>query len=287
MGTSKIAICGGDVRSLYMGKLFKNKGYDVCVCLTDKAEGEKHGLEFVRPETALKCADVVIMGLPAVNSQMTVNAPMCADKMNYGELLHSLKDGCILCGGRFSAQAVLDAADCGFEVFDYSADEVFQIENAFYTAEGAIEAIIKNTVRSLGELSVFVTGFGRISRALTEFLSAMGSSVTVYARKAEQRAWAKRVPCNVTDEISDLSAYDVIVNTVPFCLLGADKLQTVGKDALIVDLSARPGYVSSEGCKRLGINLAFLPGLPSVSAPCSAGEAAGRAVMRRIKGDGV
>ena len=114
-----------------MGKLFKNKGYDVCVCLTDKAESEKHGLEFVRPETALKCADVVIMGLPAVNSQMTVNAPMCADKMNYGELLHILKDGCILCGGRFSAQAVLDAADCGFEVFDYSADEVFKIENAF------------------------------------------------------------------------------------------------------------------------------------------------------------
>ena len=278
--SEKVLVCGGDMRSVYMAGLFDKKGYDVRICLLDEQSASEYAFEYTDLYKGLENAKIVLLGLPAVKIDMTVNCPLSKEKPSFEKILKKTDKSTVVAGGRFSASARLMAQDYGIRLIDYSADEVFQIENAFYTAEGAVDAIIKNTVQSLGELNIFVAGYGRISKALTKFLGVLGSDITVYARKNEQRAWAKMHGMKVTDELKELSEYDVIINTAPAELFGEKSICTVRKDALIVDLSARPGYVSRPLCEKYGIKLIFLPGLPAVSAPRSAGEAAGRAVIR-------
>lgn len=278
--SDKILVCGGDMRSIYMADLFEKKGYSVQICMTDEHQIAGYDFECTNIKDGIRGAAMIILGLPAVKNDMTVNCPLSKEKTLFEQILKRADKKTVVAGGRFSAAARIMAADYGIMLLDYSTDEVFQIENAFYTAEGAVEAIIKNTVRSLGELKILIAGYGRISRALTKFLSVLGSDITVYARKAEQRAWAKMHGVKTIDKIGVLDKYDVVINTAPSELFGRESISTAQKDALFMDLSARPGYVSREICEECGVKLIFLPGLPAVSAPRSAGEAAARAVIR-------
>jgi len=143
-----------------------------------------------------------------------------------------------------------------------------------------VEEIIKNTIKSISELKILIVGYGRISKALCKMFSAFNSEITVYARRLESRAWASMLGCKEISELNGLKKYDLIVNTVPYEILCEKELDMIREDALIVDLSARPGYVSKEECEKRKIKLLFLPGIPATSAPKSAGEAAARAVMR-------
>lgn len=280
MKLNNVLMCGGDLRSVYMAEFFKNQGLDVSLCGIDEAVAVKHGIETVSIADGLERCDAIIFGLPAVKGDMNIHAPLSADCIGFEKVLKLSKDSTVFVGGRFSKEANLVASDYGVKLIDYSCDEVFQIENAFYTAEGAVEAIIKNTERSLGELKILITGYGRISKALSKIMSSIGCHITVYARKSEQRAWAKMFGYETVDNLNSIENFDVLVNTVPHELFVKEKLCKIKKDALIIDLSARPGYVSKECCALCGVKLIFLPGLPGVTAPCSAGEAAARAVVR-------
>ena len=278
----KIIMCGGDVRSIYMADFFVKQGLEVKICASNEELIKKHSLKTAQPED-IKNTDAVVFGLPAVKSDMTVNCPLSKDSISFESILKEADENTLIAGGRFLIEVKKIASEYKMRLVDYSTDEVFQIENAFYTAEGAVESIIKNTVKSLGELKILITGYGRIAKALSKIMSSLGSQITVYARNAEQRAWACMSGCTATDVLNELDKYDVIVNTVPHELFFENDLKAVKKDAVIIDLSARPGYVNKDVCEKYGIKLVFLPGLPAFSAPCSAGEAAARAIIRMSK----
>lgn len=278
MKLQKILVCGGDVRSIYMARLFQKYGKEVKLYALDNLL-QKHSMR--KSEISeVKDADAVVFGLPAVKNDMTVNAPMCDEIIEFENILKQISRNTVVAGGRFSDAALGLLAGYNLKSIDYSTDEVFQIENAFYTAEGAVETIISNTEKSTSELKILITGYGRISKALCSMMASLGSEITVYARKAEQRAWAAMHGYAETNNLTHLGEFDVIVNTVPYELFSANQLDTVKKDGVIIDLSARPGYVDKEMCDKLKIKLIFLPGLPALSAPRSAGEAAARAVIR-------
>ena len=278
----KIIMCGGDMRSIYMAIFFINQGLDVKICASNEELMKKYSLKTAQL-TDIKNTDAVVFGLPAVKNDMTVNCPLSKDSLSFESILKAADKNTLIAGGRFSNEAKKMASDYKVSLIDYSTDEVFQIENAFYTAEGAVESIIKNTVKSLGELKILITGYGRITKALSKIMSSLGSQITVYARKAEQRAWVCMSGCTATEVLKELDKYDVIVNTVPHELFSENDLKAVKKDAVIIDLSARPGYVNKDMCEKHGIKLVFLPGLPAFSAPCSAGEAVARAIIRMSK----
>lgn len=278
MNGKKIIMCGGDMRSVYMANFFKERGFDVSACFIDDEILKSEKIRKTDLSGDFSGADALVFGLPATMNGM-VYAPLSKGE-NFADVLRKFSKDTLVCGARFKDADISLAK--GFDVFDYSEDETFKLENAVYTAEGALEAVIKNTSRSLGEMSVFVGGYGRIARVLSGYLKNMGSRVTVYARRAEVRDEAKSQGLFTVENAENLGDYDVIINTAPAKIFKKVALAEVKKDALIVDLSARPGYVSKDDCENLNLNLIFLPGLPSVCAPRSAGEAAGRAVLRKI-----
>ena len=278
MTGKNIFVCGGDVRSIYMADYLKRKGCNVRICMTDSVRAKKHAVETAKPEYA-SGADAVVLGLPAVRADMTINSPLEQNTLHFESLLDAMNESAVLFGGRFSTSAANAAQNRGIKIADYSENELFQTENAFYTAEGAIEAIIKSTSRSICELSVLVVGYGRIGRALTAQLLAFTPNVTVYARRSEIRSLAQFCGAATVDELNDLSQFGVVVNTVPSPLLTGDAIATLGQNGVIIDLSACPGYVNRELCTMHAKRLIYLPGLPSVCAPISAGETAARAVL--------
>ena len=73
-------------------------------------------------------------------------------------------------------------------------------------------------------------------------LKALGASVT--ERKCEDLAWIESrgyIPLHTNNIAEYIGSYDIIFNTVPSVILDRQILSFVSKDALIIDLSSKPG----------------------------------------------
>lgn len=272
MKNCKVFVCGGDKRSVYMARYFEKEGYSV----------DTFGLGIGDESLlGLKDADMLVMGLPAVKNGM-VNMPLSNGTLAFDTLIESCSEGTRIAGGRFTPEDTAAIERRGLICADYSEDEIFRVENALYTAEGTLCAIIQNTDKSLCGMKLLVLGGGRISKALCALLAGAPCSMTVYARSPLQRSFFTMRGIKTYDTPDTLNGFDVIINTIPADILPYDILKNADKDSLIIDLSARPGYVNKEACKELGIRLMYLPGIPLTSAPCSAGISAARAAERML-----
>ena len=123
MEKENVFLCGGDKRSVYMAEYFLNKGYNVS-CF-----GHQTGDRL----DDISNADMVILGLPGVKNGM-VNMPLCETELAFDELLSRCPKKALLFGGRFSEKDIILANEYEIETADYSQDEIFQLENAFYTS---------------------------------------------------------------------------------------------------------------------------------------------------------
>ena len=77
----------------------------------------------------------------------------------------------------------------GGQLYDYAAREDFAILNAVPTAEGAVELAMQHYEGTVFGSRSLVVGFGRIGRLLAKMLHALGSDVTVSARKPSDFAY--------------------------------------------------------------------------------------------------
>ncbi len=264
-----VFLCGGDKRSVYMAEYFTNMGYEV------EAFGHGEG-------GSLDCAsraDMIVLGLPAIKNGM-VNMPLCNTELPFDELLGICSKSALLLGGRFSSKDFDLAKAHGIRAADYSEDEIFQQENALYTAEGTLCALIENTACSLCGMKILVTGGGRISKAIGSLLACAPCKMSFFARSELQRTYFAMQGYDVLSQLCDLSEFDAVINTVPADILSCDALKSLGKNSVIIDLSQRPGYVDKDRCAELGLRLVYLPGLPLTSAPRSAGITAAKAAER-------
>lgn len=174
-------------------------------------------------------------------------------------------------------------------VFDYAKDECFALENAFYTAQGAIAEASIASEKSLVSSSVLLLGFGRISKAMLSFLLPMTRDITVCARNDLQRENASLLGAKVIDftELKDLGCYDFIFNTVPHLVLCRDELKDLSDDCTVIDLASFPGGVDNHFASLLGVNLVIARGLPGKYFPKSSGELTARTVMKILKREGI
>ncbi len=172
----------------------------------------------------------------------------------------------------------------GDNIFDYTKDECFAQENAFYTAEAAVVLACQNSNLSLVNSSVLVLGYGRIAKALQRFLFSYTHDITVCARNSAQRLTAKMNGANAVsfDELVNQNDFDFVFNTVPHPVLNEKELRLFKKDALLVDLASFPGGIDVHFADSLGLNLIVARGLPAKYSPKSAGEAVAKTVIEHM-----
>ena len=177
-------------------------------------------------------------------------------------LLSQLPPDVTVCGGNLEHPA-LD----GFRCVDFLKDAQYQAENAYITAECAVEIALSYLPMTLRRCPVLVIGWGRIGKCLGQILHALGADLTVAARKNTDRAICRGLGYAAEDTArmaDNLSRYRLIFNTAPQQLLTGEQLRQCHPDCVKIDLASKAGMEDD--------SVIVARGLPGIHMPESSGR---------------
>ena len=261
--TDRFLIIGGGVRLEKACDAFIKNGYS--------AKIYQGGTPL---KNAIDNADVILLGLPA-------SADGENTELSSGEKI-PLRDIAALCQGRKKVLGgkLSEKTKAIFDIYsvrwaDYAQWEEFEILNAVPTAEGAIQIAMEEFPFTIHGAKMAVTGFGKVAKALSVRLKALGAQVTIIARSASQRAEAEAMGLKAFDfdhlpQVAKESR--ILFNTVPALVCDKSVLSQLSAEQGIIDLASKPGGVDLECAKAYGVLVLWALGLPGKVAPESAGE---------------
>ncbi|MBP1549182.1 MAG: dipicolinate synthase subunit DpsA [Oscillospiraceae bacterium] len=219
--------------------------------------------------------DYIVLPLPVSTDGVTVNTPYSGNSLSIESLVPIIKENGIVFGGMIAPNIKKIFEDKGITVVDYAKREEFAVLNAVATAEGAIQVAMEELATTLSGQKILILGAGRIAKVLIDLLGGFHADVTVAARKCSDLAWARVYGCKavrIDNMDKAISEADVIFNTVPTIILGAEKLKLVSRDSLVIDLASKPGGVDFDTAGSLGIKAIWLLSLPGKVAPVTSGK---------------
>lgn len=184
-------------------------------------------------------------------------------------LLHMLPSGLTVIGGMLEHPAL-----AGYPVMDLLSDPAYLAQNAYITAECALEIAAPLLPTTFRDTPALVVGWGRIGKCLTHLLRAAGCPVTVIARKEADRAMLEALGCPSQAPGVLPPGLGVIFNTAPEMVLTEDMLRPCG-ECVKIDLASRRGIA--------GEDVIWARGLPGVHAPKSSGKLIADTILRRLK----
>ncbi len=263
MNIKRILIIGGDSRIKYLGKALETDGFGVETFLGDEPL-----------KNAIDRADAVVLGLPASKNDKTVDAPELKEDIFIKDLFKLVGKNKLLLAGKMSEGMKAVADVFGVRWVDYFMRDELEILNAIPTGEGAVQIAMEELPITIFGANALVTGFGKVAEPLCVMLKHLGANVTVCARRASQRAKARTMGMRAVDfsYLGELMAdSDVVFNTVPEKIIGANELLTA-KNTLIIDLASKPGGVDMDKAKDVGVKVIWALGLPGKVAPVTSGN---------------
>lgn len=275
MQNKTFLIAGGDLRQLYLAASLSTeyKVYAIGFTKNVLPEGDILLLESI---TQLEeRVDYIILPLPACADGVTIAAPYGNGPIPLASLLPMLKQSGRIFGGMLDEALTQKLLAGGMPAADYYKREELVVLNAVPTAEGALQIMMEELPCTLYGQRILITGYGRIGRVLTKYLTALGAIVTVTARRHSDLAWAEIMGAHAVHLSrleSALGGFDVIINTVPALLLGERQLALVKKGCLVLDLASKPGGVDLEAARAAGIKTIWALSLPGKVAPVTSGE---------------
>lgn len=268
-----VSVIGGDLRQLTLARLLKKEGYHIFLYGFDK-NIEIDDLEIEDDVDYALSSDIVILPVPVTFDGETINAPYSKKPLTISEFLDGISPSALVFGGQIKNDLANALDDKSIKFYDYLKREELAIRNAIPTAEGAIKIAIEETPITINGSNCLVLGYGRIGKILSKMLSGLGANVTVEARKYADLAMIEGhgfEPLAIGNLKSSIDKFDIIFNTIPTMILDNDILKSINKNALIIDLSSKPGGVDFETAKALGLHVIWALGLPGKIAPVSSG----------------
>lgn len=264
---------GGDLRSLYAAKKlsFNNNvhayGFDdenlavPPICLLDSTPQEKY--------------DYIVLPLPASSDNLNINSPYFSKEIPIDVIPFIVKKNGVVLTGKSCDRLNSICKQNDIDVIDYFEREELVVMNAVPTAEGALQIAMQESAFAMFKSEILITGFGRISKVLVKYLTALGANVTITARKYSDLAWAEIMGCK-SIHLSNLKdfveKFDIIINTIPAVIFDKQILSLLSKGCLVIDLASKAGVVDFETAKNLGIKTIWALSLPGKVAPITAGE---------------
>ena len=286
-----IAVLGGDARQPALCEYLTQKGFQVQVYGV-KMPREVPYYDDWRETT--KGAVAIILPLPASPDGQRLYMPLESDyEVPLVKDVFKIAAKRIVLGGKFSPSLKAMAGEMDVSLIDYFENEALQQRNALPTAEGAISILMREMPRTVSGMSVMVTGYGRVAKALIRLLLAMDARVTVTARKKNDILAARALGCHTVlmtgeDAIREAAkGQAVIFNTVPYWLFSDSVLQAVSPQTLIIDLASAPGGVDSNAAAARNIRVIWALSLPGKYAPATAGEIIGETVLQELTREGI
>ena len=279
--TTGVAVLGGDQRFRILAEMLAEDGFSVRVSQGDTRNAQ-YGQEVcvcASPKEALTGVRAAVLPLPVLGADGRLNAPGVPDTGGRADayaLLAQAPRDCVVAGGLAPPDYGLAAARHGLRLIDYYEREEFAVANCVPTAEGAIETAMRELPVTLHGTQVLVIGWGRVGRALSVRLQALGAHVAVSARRPGDRAGIASCGLTPADTLAlgreqgVLSRAAVIFNTVPWPVLGWEELTRMRPDCLYIELASAPGGLDADAAACTDLRVIRAPGLPGLTAPVSA-----------------
>ena len=192
-----------------------------------------------------------------------------------GDVEHILKElpgDILICGGNLQHPGL-----SGYRTVDFLQDETYLCENAYITAECALDVALPYLTCTIRNCPVLILGWGRIGKCLGKLLKAMGADVTIGAQNPDQRAMIHALGYHSQD-ITDLPLrhYRLIYNTIPFQVLDKTQLSRCREDCVKIELASRDGMT--------GEDIIIARGLPGLHMPESSGRLIAETFLRLCYG---
>ncbi len=244
--SKKIAVIGGDVRQITVGKLLEKDGYNVLMYGFDKEYIWDSSVYAKSLAHACEDAGYILLGLPASTDGVKINTPCGNTEIYIDELTELLGGNTAVIGGRLSPVVLDIFGKKNIRTADYFEREELIVQNAIPTAEGAISIAMQEIPFTLHGSKCLVAGYGRIGKVLSKMLCGIGADVSCSARKHSDLAWISSngyIGINNKNLIETIHEYQIIFNTVPHKIFDRDLLKNMRSDVLIIDLASKPGGV--------------------------------------------
>lgn len=277
MTKKRVLVIGGDKRQIYAANKAEQEQNDVAVYGFDNCHSPDNDriLKVKTLNEGIREYGIILLPVPMLGKNGEINMPLSETALFPEEFFKNDISGKAIFGGKISSDFKSAAEKQGARVYDYMEREELAVLNAVPTAEGAISVAMNESITTLFGTKCLVVGYGRIGKILSRYLSALGCSVTVSARRYSDLAYIKSncmTAIRTNDIASCLADFDIIFNTVPFLIFTESRLRQLKKDALLIDLASAPGGIDFESAKQLGIKTRIALGLPGKVAPKSSGE---------------
>lgn len=283
-GNYKIAIAGGDDRQYYMAVEFISRGYasavwscktqcDECIC-ADTLEDLMRG------------SNAVVLPLPLSRDKEHLNCINAGIRL--ADVFSTVPIGVpVLCGGANQFYRSL-AGEYGVTLYDYFDDEGVMIKNAWLTAEGALEILIRELPASIRRSKFAVFGFGRVGSAVATALKALGGDVYVFARSSRDLAAAAIVGCTpvqLKNAYSNDISFSAVINTIPYRLFDSRMLSSLKIDGILLDLAGGETF-DKESADKLAIRTIKALSVPGKFSPLSAAQILCDSVLEILRLEG-
>lgn len=275
-------VVGGDLRNVELVKLLKEDGKEVF----SYGMNEKESFEKIP-----RNIDIVVGPIPFSRDGKTINSTFSENKILIEDFLEKIKEK-ILIAGNISSDVIKKVEKYNIKVIDIMKSEKLAVLNTIATAEGTIELMIANTDEIIFDSNILILGFGRVAKTLAQRLKGMSKYITCASIKSEELAWIEALGyekidlddlSKSQDLLKSLANYNVIINTIPFMILDAEKLQYIRKDTLLIDLASNPGGIDESFAKNHNLKLIHALGLPGKVAPNSSAKFIKEVIYETIK----
>lgn len=277
---NNFVIIGGDKRQKYLGEYLKKQGISV----------ETYGLydwddDSERLKALITPKSVIVLPLPVSKNGKTVFMPFSRRELPLTRLMGLISYENKVFGGMFSKDFSRSLQEKQIPFYDYY-DSTFISENAYLTAFGTLKIILEHIDFAVSLGSFAVTGYGRVGRETAELLKKLSCDVTVFARSEEAQNTASLRGCKA-EKLSKLceqaDKFDIIINTVPQNIIGAQTLKKIRADCKIIELASAPFGVKTEEAEKYSVSVIKAPGLPGKYTAKTAGELIGKKIVKTFQ----
>ena len=190
-------------------------------------------------------------------------------------ILDALPKDITVYGGNLNHPALVD-----YRTVDFLKDEYYLAQNAYITAECALDVALPYLTRTLRSCPVLVIGWGRIGKCLSKLLQAIGAQVTVAARNPTDRAMAQALGFDTAETQNlhtILSGFRLIYNTIPQMILPKEQTLSIAEDCTLIDLASKNGTEYGDAV--------IARGLPGIHMPESTGKLIAETFLQYYKED--
>ena len=182
-------------------------------------------------------------------------------------LLEQASGNAVFIGGNLKHPAMT-----GRNTLDLLTDEFYLAQNAYITAEAALDVAMPYLDITVRNCPVLILGWGRIGKCLSRLMRNLEARVTVAVRKEQDLSILSALGYNTAEigNLSDLGKYRLIFNTVPSPVLDEAACQ---EECVMIDLASRGGIT--------GDNVITARGLPAIHFPESSGKLIAETILRK------